>query len=105
MFNPCEEHCYFRYGKQYTEDCDTKCDYARVAKENRNEQLTVQELKDMVAEAIWIVESESKTSYWSIIAKVYDDGIELISADNLNDYGSFRLYGDTWVAYRRRKNS
>ena len=58
----------------------------------------------MVTEAIWIVESKSQTSYWAIITKVYD-GIELISADNLNDYGSFNLYGDTWAAYRHKKDS
>ena len=27
MYNPCFE-CYNRYGKQYTEECDNKCDYA-----------------------------------------------------------------------------
>lgn len=35
MFNPCYEHCYLRYGKQYTEECDTTCDYARVCLENK----------------------------------------------------------------------
>ena len=29
MYNPCFE-CYNRYGKQYTEECDNKCDYANV---------------------------------------------------------------------------
>lgn len=32
---PCRDHCYLRYGKQYTSDCDTKCDYARAIIENR----------------------------------------------------------------------
>ena len=27
MYNPCFE-CMNRYGKQYTEECDNKCDYA-----------------------------------------------------------------------------
>ena len=27
MYNPCFE-CWNRYGKQYTKDCDDKCDYA-----------------------------------------------------------------------------
>ena len=29
MYNPCFE-CMNRYGKQYTEECDSKCDYANV---------------------------------------------------------------------------
>ena len=29
MYNPCFE-CMNRYGKQYTEECDNKCDYANV---------------------------------------------------------------------------
>ena len=32
MFIPCKEHCYLRYGKQYTKECDDNCDYAHVAK-------------------------------------------------------------------------
>lgn len=43
MFNPCIEHCYNRYGKQYSSDCDDKCEYAKMANEynllkNRDEQ-------------------------------------------------------------------
>ena len=33
MFNPCFEHCYVKYGKQYSEECDSKCEYAKLAKE------------------------------------------------------------------------
>lgn len=28
MFNPCYEHCYLKYGRQYTEECDNSCEYA-----------------------------------------------------------------------------
>ena len=35
MFVPCRDHCYLRYGKQYTEECDTNCDYAKVCLENK----------------------------------------------------------------------
>lgn len=38
MFEPCFEHCYIRFGKQYTPDCDDKCAYAKAVKE-RNEAL------------------------------------------------------------------
>lgn len=33
LFNPCIGHCFIRYGKQYSKDCDAKCDYAKIAKE------------------------------------------------------------------------
>lgn len=29
MFSPCFE-CYNRYGKQYTKECDTACEYAMI---------------------------------------------------------------------------
>lgn len=35
MFKPCYEHCYLRYGKQYTKECDDKCHYAKAIKENK----------------------------------------------------------------------
>lgn len=34
MYNPCFE-CYSRRGRQYTEECDNMCDYAKVALEKR----------------------------------------------------------------------
>lgn len=36
MTNPCVELCYQRYGKQYTPDCDNKCEFARAIKENKS---------------------------------------------------------------------
>ena len=33
MFNPCVEYCYNRLGKQYSSDCDDKCEDAKVVKE------------------------------------------------------------------------
>ena len=35
LFNPCVEHCYNRYGRQYSSDCDDKCEYAKVVKEKK----------------------------------------------------------------------
>ena len=35
MFNPCYESCYLRYGKQYTEECDATCSYAKVWREKQ----------------------------------------------------------------------
>ena len=36
QFVPCRDHCYIRYGKQYTKECDTTCDYAKVCLENKD---------------------------------------------------------------------
>ena len=35
MFNPCYEHCYLRWGKQYAKKCDDNCVFAKVCLENR----------------------------------------------------------------------
>lgn len=35
VFVPCYEHCYIRFGKQYSKECDSSCDYARVILENK----------------------------------------------------------------------
>lgn len=32
MFYPCTE-CYRKFGKEYTSDCDAKCDYARARRD------------------------------------------------------------------------
>ena len=29
LFNPCYEHCFLRYGKEYSPECDLKCEYAK----------------------------------------------------------------------------
>lgn len=33
MFNPCFEHCYVRYNKEYTAHCDATCAYAKAVKD------------------------------------------------------------------------
>ena len=33
MLNPCYEYCYLRFGKQYTEDCNNTCEYAKQVNE------------------------------------------------------------------------
>lgn len=35
MLNPCYEYCYLRFDKQYTEDCDDRCEFAKVVKEKK----------------------------------------------------------------------
>ena len=33
MFVPCFESCYLKYGKQYSEECNDSCDYAKAVLE------------------------------------------------------------------------
>lgn len=45
---PCYELCYLRYGFEYTKECDTTCDYAKTAKENKQNQDIIEYLLDMI---------------------------------------------------------
>lgn len=45
LFNPCYEHCYLRLGKQYSSECDNKCEYAKAVKER---DAAVRDLEDIM---------------------------------------------------------
>lgn len=47
MFVPCY-NCYLRYGQQYTKECDTRCDYAKVVKTNNKDEEIIAFLLDML---------------------------------------------------------
>lgn len=54
MFNPCVEHCFNRYGKQYSSECDEYCDYAKAVKEkkmleekNKERENVLEEIKNV----------------------------------------------------------
>lgn len=34
LFNPCLEYCQNHFGKQYTSECDSTCEFAKAVKEN-----------------------------------------------------------------------
>lgn len=58
MFNPCYEHCYLRFGNQYTEDCDDKCEFAKAVKEkklleekNKDRENILEEIKTFLIDA------------------------------------------------------
>lgn len=55
MFEPCYEHCYLRYGKQYTKECDNECNYAKVVREN----------KELVENAMIFPQSIGDTTFYS----------------------------------------
>ena len=43
MYNPCET-CFICYGKQYSEQCDSSCDYAALAVEKKRLEEEIGEL-------------------------------------------------------------
>lgn len=60
MMIPCKDHCYIRFGKQYTEDCDTRCDYAKAVKESqqlRSEVVKLTEERDRAVGCIYGVQT------------------------------------------------
>ena len=67
-----------------------------------NEPLTIDELRKMKGQPVWIVLLNiAKQSRYEIVTEVHEDGIWMACADDDNDYAAFGLYGKTWLAYRR----
>ena len=66
---------------------------------NRNEPLTLDELRRMEGQPVYIVEN---TEYWAIVNSFDQAGVYLLSYGNPDDYGCFGLYGKTWLAYRHK---
>ena len=48
MFVPCRDHCYLRYGRQYTKECDVNCDYAKAVKESNLKDKIIDSLLDVL---------------------------------------------------------
>lgn len=70
--------------------------------EPENKPLTVEQLKNMPGEVVWVVLLNiAKPVSCEIITEICKDGIRTVSA-NGNDYASFGLYGKTWLAYARK---
>ena len=46
MFNPCYEHCYAKYGKEYTKECNEKCEFAKTVLEKMKLEEKVKELEE-----------------------------------------------------------
>lgn len=67
-----------------------------------NNPLTLEELREMDEEPVWVVETTTGICYWAIINDVNDCGMGFYTTTNPKDYGSFALYDKTWIAYRRR---
>ena len=68
-----------------------------------NKPLTLEELRKMGGEPVWIVLLNiAKQPRCEIVTEVHEDGIWMVCADDDNDYAAFGLYGKTWLAYARK---
>lgn len=65
-----------------------------------NETLTWEELEKLKSSPVYI-EVIGVNSYWALVRDINDCGVWLMTVDDIDDYGSHRLYGKTWLAYRR----
>jgi Lar family restriction alleviation protein len=67
-----------------------------------NKALTVEQLRKMDGEPVWIVLLNiAKPVSCEIITEVCKDGIRTVGA-NGNDYASFSLYEKTWLSYAHK---
>ena len=64
-----------------------------------NHPLTLDELRQMEGEPVYIAEN---AEYLAVVNGFDERGMYLLSSGNLDDYGSFKLYGKTWLAYRHK---
>ena len=44
--NPCKDYCYYRYGKEYTPECDKNCDFAKEVNLRKKLEKELQEIKE-----------------------------------------------------------
>lgn len=65
-----------------------------------NEPLTWEELEKLKSSPVYI-DVIGVNSYWALVRDINDCGVWLMTVDDIDDYGSHRLYGKTWLAYRR----
>jgi Lar family restriction alleviation protein len=73
--------------------------------EPENKPLTLDELRQMDGEPVWIVTTEDPQNNppaWEIIYEVSAHGVYMRRGDNPDDFGAFELYGKTWLAYRSK---
>ena len=58
MFNPCVEHCFKLYGKQYSAECDNLCAYAKTVSEMNQLKSEMKNTSDLISDlAVYFCES------------------------------------------------
>lgn len=60
--------------------------------------LTLEQLREMHGNPVLIHELDGE-KYWAIVDKVSEHEVRLLDTVRQNDYGSFELYGESWLAY------
>lgn len=77
--------------------------YKWVGRAPENKPLTLEQLRQMDGEPVWIaILDGSEPTRCEIVVECYKDGIKMASTEETDDYGAFDLYGKTWLAYARR---
>ena len=69
------------------------------------EPLTLEELQEMVGEPVWVQTIGYigvRDGYYALVKGADGENIYMQSPDDPNDYGSIELYGEDWIAYRRK---
>ena len=76
-------------------------------KKPENMPLTLDELRQMDGEPVWIVTLDGTDEpRWEIVVSAGKCGVDLICVLNgveTRDYADFDLYNDTWLAYRSKQ--
>ena len=76
-------------------------DSAPAAENGRDVPLTLDELREMDGEPVFIVSSAPAYTEWGIVRVVYTNGhVFLGCAGAVNGFGNPDHYGETWRAYR-----
>lgn len=70
--------------------------------EPSNNPLTLDELRQMEGEPVWVVLPESNVSFWALLREEWMNGMCMSTREDESAYGAFDLYGKVWLAYRRR---
>ena len=86
-------------GMELCDAVDMAISALRQQEHDRNEPLTLDELRQMEGHPVYIVEN---TEYWAIVNSFDQAGVYLLSYGNPDDYGYFGFYGKTWLAYRQK---
>ena len=59
-FNPCVDYCYIKHNKQYSEDCNDKCDYAQAVLDVKKYKAKYEKCKAKYNELRKLTEDDGK---------------------------------------------
>ena len=65
-----------------------------------NEPLTLEELKQMYGDPVWVENRIDSVGYWAIVVSINTSNCIFVN-NECNHYWNYFNYGETWLAYRR----